>query len=77
MQIDAILALLTASIKDDGENVRKMVEKELHDIVAEIFLKTDPKKSRYIYLLECMNEIAKSHKKAASHYIDKVHREIM
>lgn len=56
----------------------KMYDKRLHDVVAEIFLKTDPSKSRYIHLLECMNEIAKMHDRAASSYIDKwIHREIM
>ena len=77
-QTDAILALLTASLRGDAMNVAKMFEKGLHDLVAEIFLKTSPQKSRYIHLLECMNEIAKMHSVAASSYIDKfIHREIM
>ena len=47
-------------------------------MVAEIFLKTSPQKSRYLHLLESMNEIAKMHSQAASDYIEKfVHREIL
>ena len=55
-----------------------MYENRLHERVAEIFLKTGPTKSRYIHLLECMHEIAKMHRGAASSYIDKfIHRELM
>ena len=72
------MALLTASLRDDEFNVTKMYENRLHERVAEIFLKTGPTKSRYIHLLECMHEIAKMHRGAASSYIDKfIHRELM
>lgn len=55
-----------------------MYQKNLHDMVADIFLKTSPQKSRYLHLLESMNEISKMHKGAANDYIDKfVHREIL
>lgn len=39
-QADAIFALLTASLRDDQLNVDRMYSDKLHEIVAEIFLKT-------------------------------------
>ena len=70
--------MLAASLRDDDINVVQMYEHSLHDIVSDIFLKTSPQKPRYLYLLDCMNQIAKMHSQAASDYIDKfVHREIM
>lgn len=77
-QTDAILALLTASLRDDEHNVSLMYRKKLHEVVAEIFLKTNPQQSRYLHLLECMNAIAKLNTKAASAYVKKfIHRDIM
>ena len=37
---DAILALFTASLKGVGENIVKIYELNLHEDIAEIFLKT-------------------------------------
>ena len=70
--------MLTASLRNDQDNVNKMVERGMHDDVAEIFLTTSVQKSHYIHLLQCMNEISKMHSDAASSYIDKfIHRDIM
>lgn len=41
-QTDAVFALLTASLRDNEESVMKMYEERLHDMVADIFLKTSP-----------------------------------
>lgn len=78
-QIDAILALLAASLRDDEINIIQMYQSEMHDTLAEIFLKTSPQKQpRYLYLLDSMNEIAKMHSASASEYIDKfIHRELL
>lgn len=75
---DAIFALLTASLRDDEVNVCKMFALGLHEVVAEIFNQTNASTSRYLHLLEALNEIAKMHSNAASQFIEKfVHREVL
>lgn len=78
-QIDAILALLAASLRDDVINVMKMHESDLDNVLADIFLKTPTQQQpRYLYLVDSMNEIAKIDKASASEYIDKfIHRELL
>ena len=77
-QADAIFALLTACLRDDQLNVERMYSKRLHEIVADIFLKTQPTQTRYLHLLEAMNEIAKLHSGAATNFVEKfIHREIL
>jgi len=68
-QTDAIFALLTASLRDDEMNVAKMYSLGLHDVVAEIFLKTQPNKTRYLHLLQSMNQMAKLHSQSATDFI--------
>ena len=75
---DAVFALLTASLVSDFKSVEIMYQRNLHDLIADIFMRTSPQKSRYLHLLESMNEIAKMHSQAASDYIEKfVHSEIL
>ncbi len=77
-QADAIFALLTACLRDDQLNVERMYTNHMHEIVADIFLKTQPTQTRYLHLLEAMNEIAKLHSGAATNFIEKfIHREIL
>lgn len=70
-QTDAVFALLTASLRDNPESVNKMCNDGLHDILAEIFKKTTPQMTRYLHLVESMNQIAKMNSQAASDYIEK------
>lgn len=69
-QIDAILSLLRASLKDDKDNIYMCVKMGMHEEIAAIFTKTASHKSRYLHLMECMTEIAKLSQSAASDFIN-------
>ena len=45
------------------------VKMGMHEEIAAIFTKTASHKSRYLYLAECMTEIAKESKSAASDFV--------
>lgn len=77
-QTDAILALLTVSLRDDKDNVECMIEMGLHLEVAEIFTKTPPTASRYLHLLQNLTEISKLSQQAAADFVDRfVHSELI
>ena len=55
-----------------------MTDMMLHEEVADIFLKTTSNQSRYYYLVQCMVELSKLSKDAASYFINAfVHRELV
>ena len=75
---DAIIALLSSAVKNDAENVRLLMEKNLHEVVAEIFSKSNRDHPRYLYLMDCMNYVAQGNEPAASHFVNKnVHKELL
>ena len=70
LQIDAILNLLTSSLRNNEDNIGLMVDVGMHSEVAEIFLKTQSNSSRYLPLTECLTAIARVNRRAASDFIE-------
>ena len=54
------------------------MDNNIHEVIADIFNKSLPNQKRYLYLLDCMNQIAKTDPEAASLLINKyVHKELL
>ena len=51
---DAILALLAASVKDNPAVVQTILSTGMDDEINDIFFKSSPTQSRYLYLLQSM-----------------------
>jgi hypothetical protein len=68
-QINSIILLMRAAITDNQENIDTVVQMQLHDDLARIFLQTNQNNSRYLPLAYCLTEIAKMSEKAASEFL--------
>ena len=60
---------MRAAITDNQENIDTVVQMQLHDDLARIFLQTNQNNSRYLPLAYCLTEIAKMSEKAASEFL--------
>ena len=58
-QIDAIIRLITSSLSGDEDNVNYFVKTQLHEDVAQIFMRSNSTMSRYVPLLDCLSEVAR------------------
>lgn len=68
-QIDAIIRLITSSLSGDEDNVNYFVKTQLHEDVAQIFMRSNSSMSRYVPLLDCLSEVARISQQAATDFI--------
>jgi hypothetical protein len=78
---DAIVGLLSASVKGDDDNIQTLIEKDLHHLVADIFQESMPHQSRYLDILALITSLCNGEIKEfnpANFFVTKyVHRNLI
>ena len=77
---DALVGLLSASVRGDDDNVETFRAKGLHHLVTDIFKESNPAQSRYLDLLTMITSVClgRAKENLANFFVDKyVHRNLI